>query len=786
MASEISAKFSLVGTVLLSALSALAYNVEPSGDATTDTAAINTAIQHAAENSVVTLAPGTYKINATITIDRPVTVQGTGWKDCILDAEQRDFKFVVLCNADARLTGVTVANGRAENHFWGLGVTFEGASGTLSDCRVTGCTGRGFCLGAVCASSPSGDPKVFSCIIDHNRNEAGSYQGGGAYMTKGLLFNCLIADNYSACQGAGGFFRSGNVKVVNCTFVRNAVAETSTKVGGGIWTDGNAVILNCCVYGNTCVGGGANINDERNVSYCATPEKLGGNPIELAESPFVDYGGRDYSLKAGCPCIDAGDAKSMTNRVGAANIALDLAGNDRVMGATVDVGCYEFDPNTFTLQLDGVKTTAFPNEKVLFTAAVVGASTEGATFDWTFTPVGGGETIVRQGNPVEFVAADYGWYDADVAFSNGAQTKSAKRESYIRVAPATNYVSAAEVAKSAPPYDSPETAATNIQDAVDEAIPGATIVLLDGTYMITNTILVEKAVTITGSGWDSCTLYGNKTISSFPNPLLRIDASGAKVEGVHITHVYAGKNWTYGAAGIAIGSNGGTLSACRVSDCTDSYGTAGTRGAISIAGPDGVVTRCLIENNAVQNNGYNTAGGIYMTAGRADNCIVCHNTGKGYSATSGQTGGGGGIVATGGLVLNCTVVSNTCLDAEERADVSDDIAIYGTAVVRNCLMQGGTNNFYGAAGTACTYSLVSEDQTVPAGDGNFAGTVQFKNGGFVPCASSVVSRKGCTAGYEDVLVGAVDFYCKPRVRGDGSIDIGCAQANLNGLMLLLR
>lgn len=129
MVGGISAKFSLVGTVLLSALSALAYNVEPSGDAATDTAAINTAIQHAAENSVVTLAPGTYKINATITIDKPVTVQGTGWKDCILDAEQRDFKFVVLCNADARLSGVTVANGRTKNQFWGPGVTFEGASG---------------------------------------------------------------------------------------------------------------------------------------------------------------------------------------------------------------------------------------------------------------------------------------------------------------------------------------------------------------------------------------------------------------------------------------------------------------------------------------------------------------------------------------------------------------------------------------------------------------------------------------------------------------------------------
>lgn len=129
MVSGISAKFSLVGTVLLSALSTLAYDVEPSGDAMRDTVAINAVIQGAEENIVITFAPGTYKINASITIDRPVTVQGTGWKDCILDAEQRDFKFVVLCNADARLSGVTVANGRTKNQFWGPGVTFEGASG---------------------------------------------------------------------------------------------------------------------------------------------------------------------------------------------------------------------------------------------------------------------------------------------------------------------------------------------------------------------------------------------------------------------------------------------------------------------------------------------------------------------------------------------------------------------------------------------------------------------------------------------------------------------------------
>ena len=778
--------------VLLSLLAAVAvslgwaetYDVSPSGDATTDTTAINDAIQNAEENSVITLAPGTYKINATIDINKPVTLQGTGWEDCILDAEKRAFKFVVLNNAKAHLTGVTVANGRPDNHFYGMCVTCETAGGKLSWCRVTGGGSNGkHPYGAVCANGKA--LNLYNCIIDNNKNDSTGYAGGGVYLTSGVVYSCLVANNYSAYQGAGGRFSSGNAIVVNCTFVGNTVSDKSTGKGGGISSDGNAVIINSCFYGNMCVAGGASISTESKVFYCATPEKLGGNPVELNESPFVDYEGENYALKSGSPCFDKGDAVSMTNRAGAANVVYDLAKADRVMGETVDIGCYEYNPNTFTLQAEAARYTAFPNEEVAFKATVGGTSEEGATFDWTFTPKTGGSAVKKLGNPVLFSAAEYGYYTASVTFSNGSQSKTAECPKDFRVAPATNYVTAVQEAGRVPPYDAPGRAATNIQDAVDEAIPGATIVLLDGTYLIENTVAVEKDVTLVGTGWDVCTLYGNKSIGQFQNPLLRINSAGAKVEGVHITHVYAGKNWTYGGSGVMIGGEGGTLAACRVSDCTDSYGTAGTRGAVSLGGPKAVVTRCLVENNTINKNQYNTAGGICMTAGRVDDCIVRLNAG-GFSNGEGIVGGGGGIVAMGGLVLNCTVVSNTCVDVAAHPDSAANIAAIGTAVVRNCLMQGKNVDYYGATGTACSYSLVSEGQTVPAGDGNFAGSVLFKNGGYVPRASSVVSRKGSAAGYEDVLVGAVDYYGKPRVRGDGSVDIGCAQANLNGLILLFR
>ena len=781
---------SLLAAVTISLGWAETYDISPSGDASTDTTAINDAIQGAEENAVITLAPGTYKINATITIDRPVTVQGLDYTTCILDAETRAFSMVSINNAKATLYGVTIANGRLDGVFSGVGVAFGSNGGRLERCRVTQCVGSRFSNGAIDATH--GAAKIYHCIVDNNKNSSTiGYQGGGALVSNAIFYDCLFYRNYAASGGGAVRATSGDSRFVNCTFANNSVADG--KVGGGVSTDGNPVFVNCLAYGNvatsdTSTGGpdfySTNYGTTKFIK-CASLNKVNDISFALEGNPFKDSATDNYRLVAGCAAIDTGSTESASKVSGMPTIDNDLAGVARVMGEEIDIGAYEYDPNVATVQLEADRTSATVERGVTLSATVGGTEPEGGSFDWTLTPQNGAAVEKATGNPVVFKPLQYGKYDVKVVFTKASMEPTDEKIGYLFLGPATNYVSAVAVSGSLAPYTQPTTAATNVQDAIDVAADGTVVVLQDGTYNIDSTITIAKGVTLLGSGWDNCTFYGNKSISSFPNPLLTINNADAIVKGVHITHVYAGNNWTYGGSGVMIGGEGGTLAACRVSDCTDSYGTAGTRGAVSVGGLKAVVTRCLVENCVHNRNIYNTAGGIFMTAGRIDNCVIRKNSG-GYSSGSGVTGGGGGIAATGGLVLNCTVVSNSCVDVTEHPDSAANIAAFGTVVVRNCLMQGQNVDYYGATGTACTYSLVSEGQTVPAGDGNFAGSVLFKNGGYVPRASSAVSRKGSAAGFEDVLVGAVDFYGKPRVRGDGSIDIGCAQANLNGLVLLVR
>lgn len=55
---------------------------------------------------------------------------------------------------------------------------------------------------------------------------------------------------------------------------------------------------------------------------------------------FADFAGANYALKAGSPAVDLGASTELVNSI--LNVYnTDLAGNPRVVGASVDAGCYE-------------------------------------------------------------------------------------------------------------------------------------------------------------------------------------------------------------------------------------------------------------------------------------------------------------------------------------------------------------------------------------------------------------------------------------------------------------
>ena len=64
----------------------------------------------------------------------------------------------------------------------------------------------------------------------------------------------------------------------------------------------------------------------------------------IADPRFEDPAGGDFSLRAGSPCRNRGANAAWMES------ALDLAGNPRISGDAVDIGCYE-RPKTYGLAL---------------------------------------------------------------------------------------------------------------------------------------------------------------------------------------------------------------------------------------------------------------------------------------------------------------------------------------------------------------------------------------------------------------------------------------------------
>ena len=225
------------------------------------------------------------------------------------------------------------------------------------------------------------------CLIEGNTTGGSGKAGGGAQLYNGgQLYNCIIRNN-TATGDAGAVRINGSAgKVINCLIVNN----TATKRCGGIQSETDADII-----GNTIVGNDQNTSSdtdgdksrcgltcaksssiaegyylanniiwgnkhkgvvnsaqifyisrypaEQRINNAVYNQTTGTGSIELsADDPgFVDAANGNYALVSGSVLIDAGD-----NSV--AQVAEDIAGNVRIANDKVDIGCYEFIPQSET------------------------------------------------------------------------------------------------------------------------------------------------------------------------------------------------------------------------------------------------------------------------------------------------------------------------------------------------------------------------------------------------------------------------------------------------------
>ncbi len=136
----------------------------------------------------------------------------------------------------------------------------------------------------------------------------------GAYAS--TVENSLFLDNIRT--GADSAF------IYNCISTRNGYG----KIG--------SFAYNCIVVGNH----EANDYIPGSFNYCCTTPMPSSGTGNITNDPlFVCAEKGDFRLRAGSPCIDAG-----TNEVCLS--VTDFAGNRRIQGENVDIGCYEYGAGT--------------------------------------------------------------------------------------------------------------------------------------------------------------------------------------------------------------------------------------------------------------------------------------------------------------------------------------------------------------------------------------------------------------------------------------------------------
>jgi hypothetical protein len=363
-----------------------------------------------------------------------------------------------------------------------------------------------------------------------------------------------------------------------------------------------------------------------------------------------------------------------------------------------------------------------------------------------------------------------------------------------------------------PPYDSWGNAATNIQDAVDAADPGDTVLVTNGVFatggravvgMMTNRVAVDRAVTVqsvngpevtviagapapggrNGGGAIRCVyLDTNAVLSGFTltNGYTRSWSSaepqytqrrggGAWCEiSATLTNCIIIGNSAYDWAG---GVQNGTLYDCTLTGNSTYYGGGGARGS--------ALTNCIINNNSGGEGGGTYGSTLYNCTltgnssgdgGGACACTLYHctltdNTAWGWSEEGGAIYAGEGGGAYSCTLYNCLLsgnaVSSTIVGAfDGDGGGSADSILYNCILTNNRAHRGGGT--YGDMLFNCTVTGNSGDIGGGAGGGAFGSILQncivyFNSAPSGPNYSGTTFNSSCTTPMPTNGVGNIDL-----------------------------
>ena len=624
----------------LSASPAVPY-ATPETAATTLAAAVADAIDG---QDIVLLAEGSpYSVTAETIIRRGVTIRGSTGnpEDVVYRRSSGNTRLLRVANAGALIHSLTLANGTFGDY--GNAICIESNGGTLSNCVIRGTQTTGYWSSAAVYAS-GGKSLVTHCVITNNycaSSASGDTKAAGLHLAGGArAVNCLIAGGWqdANCTGTsitgGAYVQSGHL--LNCTIADNS----ARNIGGVNCADGT--VSNCVIAANVSTHNAPdrnNVNSGQLARYfnCASEDDLGGTwATAPVESLFAVHSAGNYSPAAGSVLIDGGAPNAGIGTE-------DLAGNPRISGRGVDIGCYEYDSDSFQGAFSCDITSGIVPVSIAFSATANGTNgTDRLAYYWDWD--GDGATDFVTDNPV--VRRDYprgGDYSVSLTISNltaGTAAPAIVKDGLLHLCPPTIYVRPSNAA-AAFPYDSWENAAAKFQAAVDASLDGVAIVLSNGTHNVSSQIIVDRALDIRG-------LTGNPA-----DVILLRTGGGGETAGYRLEHPRAVfRDMTFDGGnqnrpGILIAANGGMVTNCVITRMKN-YTYWASDGALTIDSKIGLATHCVIRGNTCTYLGDSGKAIVRVLRGRLSNSLIARNTQEVAVP----------LIRGAGVIDNCTVVSN--------------------------------------------------------------------------------------------------------------------------------
>jgi len=683
------------------------------------------------------LAKGNHDFSETLTVDKALTIRGTGTPTETVVRNGRRF---VVSAAGALVHSISLVNVKINNS---ASVELSGNS-SISNVVISNVGGEN-------SSGFKQTAGVFSHSAITNCPAIGFMWGGLVALSgTAVMEDCVVADNVVS-KGHAVKVDGGKVIVRNCTIARNRMQLTGNAA---LNMASAGKVYNTIIWGNTdgtatvnWTGAANTKNWDTNCTYPLTgvldTKTIGDDPLFQSDG---------LHPKKASPCNHKGNPDLAT--------ATDIDGLPR--GDKPSIGAYEYvnlgelevgasasptfvtAPNTITLtpQVQGSYVAPLTYAWDLDGDGVAEVTTETATLSavGSYTPTltvrdaGTAEGSYTFGSPLVVHAAGKGTYYLDYAkgsnASNGLTSATAWKDlAYALASPMV--------------------------------IDGDEIVLAKGKHVFSGSVDVGKAVTIRGTGAPTETVLGNGGAQ------FKISAAGALVHSLCLYDIHISNNDSVSLAGNSIISN------VVISKVGGSEGSSSGVGLTA-----GLLTHAVITNCPSVPFMW---GGLVSLRGLAtmENCLVADNTMSKAGAVN--------IRHASAVVRNCTITDNRMKTAGNGAVNMDQSG----SLVNNVIW--GNEDASGATSVTCDWSGTADTSKWTANCTSVTnGIAGARNIEADPLFSMkkpyhLVRASPCRNAGDDALValGETDLDGQPRIKGR-HVDIGCYELDTYGLMLMVR